>query len=109
MVRTSWRTRRHFGDFFRLSTGMALIWVTLGGFSGTAGASNAPQSGSAPLEIPRPSRNWTPDGYNAAPEAGQLDALVRNGLAPRAAAGLTPAQRSLGEGPRNLRLSLAHQ
>lgn len=88
---------------------MALVWALVAGITGTAGAFNEPQNGSAPLEIPRPSRNWTPEGYNAVPEAKQLQTLVNQGLAPRAVAGLTQAQRSLGEGPRNVRLSLARQ
>src|SRR6185369_12918288 len=57
--------------------------------------------------IPRPSRAWTPAGYNAAPEAQALDQLMRAGLAPEAVPGVTQAQRSLGEGPRNARLSNA--
>src|SRR5262252_10628270 len=106
MFRTSWRARRHLGALLRLSTGMALVWALA---PGMASAFEAPHDRSTPIEIPRPSRNWTPDGYRTVPEAMQLQEVVRLGLAPHAGAAVTQAQRSLGEGPRNTRLSIARQ
>ncbi|HEV8480463.1 MAG TPA: FlgD immunoglobulin-like domain containing protein [Candidatus Eisenbacteria bacterium] len=84
---------------------MVLVWALV---PAAAHAVTAPPSGE-PAEIPRPSRAWTPAGYNPAPEAQQLEQLMRAGLAPQAVPGLTPAQRSLGEGPRDARLSNARQ
>jgi hypothetical protein len=102
MFRTSWRARRHFALFLRFSTGMALI-------AALAPAAAHALDTSTPIEIPRPSRNWTPDGYKPVPEAMQLQEVVRLGLAPHAASGLTQAQRSLDGGPRNIRFSIARQ